>query len=141
MATNNGNATILTKKILFVANAESGQANTILALALEASTRPNVEVHIAPFPVLKRCVDRLSPKLSFHPLDGKEMTETYTSQGLSEQDAPHLPTTKSFAGYGKVMMIAMMGWEGERALSSFLRCVWPNNAFFRYSIPADIRQR
>ena len=140
MATNNGHATVLTKKILFVTNAESGQANTILALALEASARPNVEVHIASFPVLERRVDRLSPKLNFHPLDGKDMIEMYMSQGLSERDAPHLPTTKSFAGYGKVMAIAMTGWEGECAFSSFLWCVRSKDAFFRYSIPADIQQ-
>lgn len=120
MATNNGHANIQTKKILFVTNSESGQANTILALALEASARPHVEVHIASFPFLKRRVESLSPKLNFHPLDGKDMTAMYRSHGFSEEDTPHLPTTKSFAAYGRIMALSMAGWDGKCALFPFL---------------------
>ena len=58
MDTTNGDATIRARKIPFVTNSESGQANTIMAMALEATTRPHVEVHIASFPVLKRRVER-----------------------------------------------------------------------------------
>ena len=84
MNTNNGHAGVQTKKILFLTNAESGQANTILAMALEASTRPHVEVHIASFPVLEQRVQRLSPNLQFHPLDGKDYIEMLAGHGFFE---------------------------------------------------------
>jgi len=104
-----------TRKILFVTNAESGQANTILAMALEALTRPHVEVHIASFPVLKQRVERLSPKLHFHTLDGKDLLEALASapQGLKEVHYSHPPTWKSFAPYGQSLGLILTGWDGE----------------------------
>ena len=93
MDTAKGDTTIRVKKILFVTNSESGQANTILAMALEATTRPHVEAHIASFPVLKRRVERLSQKINFHPLDGKDMLEMLAAQGITEETIPHPPTT------------------------------------------------
>ena len=75
MGTTKNDATIQTRKILFVTNSEIGQANTILAMALEATTRPHLEAHLASFPVLKRRVESLNPEINFHPLDGKAMVE------------------------------------------------------------------
>jgi hypothetical protein len=73
MDAQNGDPRIRTRKILFLPNAESGQANTILALALEALTRPHVQVHVASFPILKRRVERPGPIPNFHTLDGVNM--------------------------------------------------------------------
>jgi hypothetical protein len=73
MDAQNGDPRIRTRKILFLPNAESGQANTILALALEALTRPHVKVHVASFPILKRRVERPGPIPNFHTLDGVNM--------------------------------------------------------------------
>ena len=115
MDTPNGDATIQTKKILFVTNSESGQANTILAMALEATTRPHVEAHVASFPALKRRVEGLSPKIKFHQLDGKNMFEMMLPQGVSEATLPHPPTTKSYEPYGRTMSIVVAGWDGECA--------------------------
>ena len=110
----NDNGTNQARKILFVTNSESGQANTILAMALEATTRPHIEVHVASFPVLKRRVERLSPKINFHPLDGKEMIEMLLAQRVSEETLPHPPTTKSYEPYQK-MEFFLTGWDVECA--------------------------
>ena len=123
MNTSNGHANVQTRKVLFLTNSESGQANTILAMAHEASTRPHVEVHIASFPILERRVKRLSPKLIFHPLDGEDMVAVLKAQGISERDLPHPPTTKSFVAFGRNLMTVMMGWEGECTFCSLFLCL------------------
>jgi hypothetical protein len=120
MDANSGSTEVRPKKILFITNAESGQANTILALALEASTRPRIEVHIASFPVLKPHVERVSLKFHFHTLDGKHMLEVLAAQGLTEWDLPHPLTSKNLAGYDN-LGLAIVGWDGECAFySSFV---------------------
>ena len=78
---------IRTGKILFLPNAESGQANTVLTLALEAFTRPHVQVHAASFPILKRRVERPGPIPNFHTLDGVNTFEVLVAQGFAEDDA------------------------------------------------------
>ena len=100
MDATNSDTIIQTRKILFVTNSESGQANTILATTLEATKRPHLEAHVASFPVLERRIERLSPKINFHPLDGKEMVEVMATQGFPEETLPHPPTTKSYEPYG-----------------------------------------
>ena len=114
MDTNDGDD-IQTKKILFVTNAESGQANSILAMAAEAAVRPHVEVHVASFPVVKRRVERLGPRLNFHPLDGKTMAETLLPKGFTPDVYPHPPTTKSFEPYRRNLPLALATWDGECA--------------------------
>ena len=111
-ATNN-DATIQARKILFMTNSESGQANTILAMALEATIRPHIEVHVASFPELKRRVERLSPKINFHPLDGKGLLETLAARGLRGEIHPHPPATKSYEPYGQMLALLVAGWDGE----------------------------
>jgi len=131
MDTKNGDAGIQTRKILFVSNSESGQANAILAMALEATTRPHVEVHIASFPALKRRVQRLSPKLNFHPLDGKDMFEMMAAQGISEENFPHPPITKSFGPCGRRALLVLTTWDGECASFLFPRIrVVPDGPLF-----------
>jgi UDP:flavonoid glycosyltransferase YjiC (YdhE family) len=115
MDTANNDAAVQTKKVLFVTNSESGQANTVLAMALEATKRPHLEVHIASFPVLKRRIERLSPNVNFHPLDGKDLFETMAEQGISEETLPHPPTTKSLEPYGRALEVVLVGWDMECA--------------------------
>ena len=112
MNARNGHVDLKTvRKILFVTNAESGQANTILSLALEASTRQQLEVHVASYPVLKRRLDKLSSKIGFHPLDGNGSFENFEAHGHSEQNFSHPPVTKTFAPYDRLKLV----WNGERA--------------------------
>jgi len=113
MDTRDGDADIQTKKILFMTNAESGQANTILAMAAEAAARPHVEVHVASFPILKQRVERLSPQLNFHPLDGKSIGEVLVPKGLTEERLPHPPTTKSSKPYRRDFPLILAVWDGE----------------------------
>ena len=115
MDTTNDDSTTQTRKILFLTNSESGQANTILAMALEATTRPHVEVHLASFPDLKQRVERLSPKIHFHPLDGKRMGEMMRAPAVAGEMRPHPPTTKSYRPYGRMMEIILATWDGECA--------------------------
>ena len=122
MDTTNGDATIQTK-ILFVTNSESGQANTILAMALEVTTRPHVQVHVASFPVLKQRVERLSPRINFHPLDGKAMAEAMRARGLNVEKLSHPPTAKSREPYGHVIPAVLTVWDGECELC-FLLWMW-----------------
>lgn len=110
---NGSKTSVRAKKILFLTNAESGQANTILATAHEASTRPNVEVHIASFPILERRVQKLSSKLNFHPLDGKDLVEVLRVQGYLESNLPHPPTTRDYTAYSEYLAAIIAGWDGE----------------------------
>jgi len=120
--TNHDGTSTQTRKVLFVTNSESGQANTILAMAVEATTRPHVQVHVASFPTLKRRIERLSPKINFHPLDGKDMSEMAAAQGLLGESIQHPPTTKSFEPYSFLALMVAV-WDGECALCSLLR-IW-----------------
>ena len=124
MDATNSDTTVQTKKVLFVTNSEIGQANTILAMALEATTRPNLEVHIASFPVLKRRIEKLSPKINFHPLDGKAMVEMASVHNLSEETFSHPPTTKSWEPYGLTFSVILTGWDGECTSRFLLLPVW-----------------
>ena len=99
--------------LLFVTNSESGQANTILAMALEALTRPHVEVHIASFPALKRLVEKLDLRLNFHPLDGKSMAEAGLARGFSVGDLAHPPLCKSLVVDSRALWLGHASWDGE----------------------------
>ncbi|KAF9779593.1 hypothetical protein BJ322DRAFT_1167873 [Thelephora terrestris] len=48
------------KTVLFLTVSEAGQSNSILALALELLTHPNIDSHIASFPILQKRVEQLS---------------------------------------------------------------------------------
>ena len=124
MDATNSDTTVQTRKVLFVTNSEIGQANTILAMALEATTRPHLEVHIASFPVLKRRIEKLSPKINFHPLDGKAMIEMASVHNLSEETFSHPPTTKSWEPYGLTFSVILTGWDGECASCFLLLRLW-----------------
>ena len=119
MDTRSSDVDIRTRKFLFLTNAESGQANTILAMAVEALTRPQVEVHVASFPILKRRVERLSPKLKFHALDGKDMVESLAQRGFSADNMSHPPGREGFAAFGRPLGLMFTGWDNECMSRSF----------------------
>jgi len=124
MGTQNGDAHVHTKKLLFLTNSESGQANTVLAMALEAVNRPHVEVHVASFQALKGRVEKLDPRLNFHPLDGKSMSEMALIRELFVEPMPHLPTRKSFAAYCGDLGLAMVPWDGDSGFRSLCFGLW-----------------
>jgi hypothetical protein len=139
MGTQDGDPHTHARKILFSMNAESGQANTIPAMALEALARPHVEVHVGSFLILKRRVEGLSPKPKFHALDGVDMLKAWATQGLTEGGASHPPTHKNFAPYGRSLALLLTGWDGKCAFSPFFECGWYPTVPPWFSLYADIR--
>ena len=103
----------LSRKVLFFTHAESGQANTILALALELLTRPHVQVHVASFPILSRRVHALNQAIEFHTLDGTDMLGTLPAQGLAEESISHPPVSKSWDLHDRLLIPALAVWSGE----------------------------
>ena len=106
-------------------NSVSGQCNTIFALALELITHPNIDVHVASFPVLQKRAEELSssaratekahPKSSFtfHEIGGMSFEEALASKGLSGASFPHPPLARSH-DEGIAMLIAMLtNWDGK----------------------------
>lgn len=103
------------KSILFVTNAEYGQANVILAAAYEVLSRNEYSVHVASFASLGRRVDEFNqiiPKLSpardsddgihFHPLPAKSMADS--QGGIDFREPPG-------------------SWSGIKTISK-LFCTW-----------------
>jgi hypothetical protein len=68
------------KTVLFMTVAEAGQSNSILALALELLTHPNVDVHVASFPVLRKRAEELSS--SARVVERKHPGSTFTFQEI-----------------------------------------------------------
>lgn len=103
----------VTRKVLLFTHAENGQANTILALALELLTRPHVEVHVASFPSLSRRVHGLNQAIQFHPLDGTDMLHAVNSWGVTEDSFKHPPLSKSWDVYDRLLVPMVVIWSGE----------------------------
>lgn len=106
--------------ILFITNSESGQANTILALAAELLSRPDTEVHVASFAALEKSVaalrDRVlsgsSSSLMFHTIHGTDMNTALRQRGIRDEDLIHSPTTKSYKAYDIASAI-VTAWSCE----------------------------
>ena len=107
--------------ILFITNSESGQANTILALVDELLTRPNTEVHVAPFSALEKRVAALrgsilsqpSPSsLTFHTIQCVDMNTALLQRGIKDEDLIHSPTAKSYKAYDIASAI-VTAWSCE----------------------------
>lgn len=107
------------RRVLFFTHAESGQANTILALALELETRPHVQVHVASFPSLSRRVHGFNKAINFHPVDGTDMVQTLPSWGLTEESMKHPPVSKSWDFYDRLLVPALVVWGGQGSLPCF----------------------
>lgn len=113
------------KPVLFITLPETGQSNSIFALALELVTHPNVDVHVASFPVLRKRAEELSSSagivekthpnssFTFHDLDGMDFEEAIELKGLSAASFPHPPLARSHGeGIGK-LMIMLTCWNGR----------------------------
>ena len=112
--------------ILFITNSESGQANTILALAGELLSRPDTEVHVASFAALEKRVaalrDRVlsgpsSSSLTFHTIRGTDMNTALRQRGIRDEDLIHSPTTKSYKAYDMAGAI-VTAWSCEGGVNS-----------------------
>jgi len=108
--------------ILFITNSESGQANTILALAGELLSRPDTAVHVASFPALEKRVaalrDGVFPRPSsptFHTIHDVDMNTALRKRGIRDEDLIHSPTTKSYKAYDIASAI-VTAWSCQGAV-------------------------
>ena len=125
------------KTVLFMTFAEAGQSNSILALAFELLTHPNIDVHVASFPALRkraeemlnsaRVVERKHPSSTFmfQEIGGMGYKEAAGSKGLSEATLPHPPLARSHDEGLNTLMIALTSWNGEGATRRFLLVLPP----------------
>ena len=113
------------KTVLFMTIAEAGQSNTIFALALELLTHPNVDVHVASFPVLRkraeellssaRVVGRKHPgsTFTFQEVGGMSFQEAIELKGMPKGAWPHPPLARTHdEGLNKFVILGT-GWSGE----------------------------
>ena len=112
--------------VLFITNSESGQANTVLALAAELISRPNTEVHVASFAALEKRVAALrdhvlsrpsSSSLTFHTIHCVDMNTALRQRGIRDEDLIHPPTTKSYKAYDIASAI-VTAWSCEGTIHS-----------------------
>ena len=113
------------KTVLFMTTTAAGQCNSILALSFELLTHPNVDVHVASFPVLRKRVQELSSSARvvrekhpnsnfiFHEIGGMSDGEAMNSKGLNGASAPHPPLAKSHNEGINKLMILLSAWNGK----------------------------
>jgi hypothetical protein len=123
------------KTVLFVTVAEAGQSNSILALALELLTHPNIDVHVASFPGLRKRAEQLSTSarvvekkhpssdFTFHEINGIGLREALEAKGLTEESFPHPPMARTHdEGINKLIAL-LTSWNGEGA-THFTCTIW-----------------
>lgn len=113
------------KTVLFMTIAEAGQSNSVFALALELLTHPNVDVHVASFPVLRkraeelsssaRVVERKHPSstFTFQEINGMSFREALESKGLPEAAWPHPPLVWTHDRGLDTLITLIVGWSGK----------------------------
>lgn len=126
------------KTVLFLTISEAGHSNTILALALELLTYPNIDVHVASFPVLRKRAEQLSNSakvvqgkhssstFTFHDIGGMSLGEAVWSRGANASTIPHPPMAKSHERGMNNLMLLLASWNGKGMIHHFcfppIRC-------------------
>ncbi|PBK62377.1 UDP-Glycosyltransferase/glycogen phosphorylase [Armillaria solidipes] len=119
------------RKVLFFTNSEYGQANIVLSVAHELSLRPNVEVHIASFPVLspriKDLQDRIrvtgSPaRVFFHPLRGISLKEARIRR-IGTNTPTHAPSLSGALRSFRRLPYYVAEWSGPEYMELYDSCV------------------
>ena len=113
------------KTILFITPSETGQCNSIFALALELITHPHTDVHVASFSVLRRRAEELSSSaraaekahpnstFTFHEIRGMSFEEAFASKGLSGASFPHPPLARSHDEGITRLLTMLTSWDGK----------------------------
>ncbi|KAK0196224.1 putative UDP-glucoronosyl and UDP-glucosyl transferase [Armillaria mellea] len=119
------------KKVLFFTNSEYGQANIVLSVAHELCFRPDVEVHIASFPVLSPRIrdlqDRLrvtgsSARIFFHPLRGISLKEARIRR-IGTNTPTHAPTLSGAFRSFRRLPYYVAEWSGPEYMELYDSCV------------------
>jgi hypothetical protein len=121
-------------KVLFITNAERGQANIQLATAhaLLVDNHDSIDVHLASFPVLKDTVERVSQKairaipvgkadaeITFHPIDGLPHKIAMLSDGLVIGDLRHPPGLRGFEWFIWIFEKLSVPWTGPEYMQIY----------------------
>jgi len=97
--------------------AEAGQSNSIFTLALELLAHPNVDVHVASFPVLRKRAEELSGSarvaerkhpdstFTFQEISGLSLQEAFELKGLPEATWPHPPLARTREGLDTLIVV------------------------------------
>ena len=113
------------RTILFITLPEIGQSNSIFALALELTTHPNIDVHVASFPALRDRAEELSSStkvtekahpdstFTFHDISGISFEDAIEAKGLSGASFPHPPLAKSHDEGIAKLVIMLTCWNGK----------------------------
>ena len=113
------------KTVLFMTISSAGHSNSIFALSLELLTYPNIDVHFASFPPLRKRAQELSSSVNvlrekhsssnfmFHEIDGMNETEAIESKGLRVASIPHPPLARSHDEGINKLLILLSPWNGK----------------------------
>lgn len=113
------------KTVLFMTVSAAGHSNSILALSFELLTHPNIDVHVASFPVLRKRAQELSnsarvvkerhpsSNFTFHEIDGMSEEEAGESKGLGGASFPHPPLAKSHDEGVHKLIVLVSAWNGK----------------------------
>ena len=125
------------KTVLFITTADAGQSNSILALALQLLTHPNIDVHVASFPVLRKRAEELlgyesvvktkhpDSSFTFQEIDGLSVNEAGQSRGLDITTFPHPPLARARDDGLNKMMAMISSWNGRGTTRRHFRLSLP----------------
>lgn len=109
-------------RVLFLTNAERGQANVFLATSQSLlKNYPSAEIHFATFPPLADAVAALSEDVSdtsspgsitFHPLKGPTYLKKLADQGYRVQDLAHPPGLLGASARLSIIPSLFIPWTG-----------------------------
>lgn len=124
------------KKILFLANSEHGQTNIVLALTHELILHPDIDIHIASFPALRKRVDKLlhdnapryrekdistASRVHFHEVRGPSNTDVFLRTG--KRGAFHPPGASGAVLGFKSLIEDIWGWNEEEYVDVYNSCL------------------
>ena len=115
------------KTVLFITSAEAGQSNSIFALALELLAHPNIDVHVASFPALRKRAEEsfnsikvvktkhLDSSFTFQEIGGQSLQEAVRSKQswTSAADFPHPPLARTHDDGLSKLVTLRSGWDGK----------------------------
>jgi len=97
------------RRVLFMTNAEAGQANVCLATAYSLQEL-GAEVHFASFARLRENVTTTLPGVHFHELRGKDMKDLWSEDpNLGQQNSP---TIWNIGRFFRTIFRSIFPWSG-----------------------------